>query len=289
MRYWVLGSKGMLGQAVVKALGEKEVLATDRQKADILSLGSLRKCADDFHPDVILNCAAYTAVDAAEEHEAEAMAINRDGVRNIAQIAKENSCRLIHVSTDYVFDGQASTPYSEEQPCSPTGAYGRTKLEGEKEVEKVLEGKGIVLRTSWLFGPGGNNFVKTMVRLMLSRSELGVVSDQRGRPTYTDDLAQAMIALSRPKDVCGLYHFANARETSWYGFAQAILQIVGEDAICQNIKPLQTREYPTPALRPAYSVLKTQKISGLIEPRSWLEPLEGYVKSLVKELKENTL
>ena len=216
MKYWVLGARGMLGQAVVKALegGALEgqaLLATNRDEADLLSMDSLRKCAGDFLPNVILNCAAYTGVDAAEDHEAEAAAINGQGARNVATVAQEQNCRLIHISTDYIFDGEASSPYGESHPSSPQGAYGRTKLSGEQAVEEVLEGKGIILRTSWLFGPGGNNFVKTMVRLMLTRPEIGVVADQVGRPTYTEDLAQAMLALSASEVISGVYHFASVQ------------------------------------------------------------------------------
>ncbi len=287
MRYWVVGARGMLGQAVVRALGGKEYLATGREEADLVNLESLRRCASRFRPDVILNCAAYTAVDAAEDDQVMAMTINRDGVRNLAHVAHENDCRLVHVSTDYVFDGQARFPYRENTSCSPQGVYGTTKLAGEKAIQEVLQGRGVILRTSWLFGPGGNNFVRTMVRLMLSRPQIGVVNDQRGRPTFTEDLARCMAVVSASEVEGGVYHFANKEEVSWFEFAQAIKDLVGENSFCREIASLQTHEYPTRAPRPTYSVLDTTKISSLMEPRSWREPLKDYVENLVQEMKES--
>ena len=287
MKYWVVGATGMLGQAVVKALQGKSFNATDRDIADLSSLSSLRRCGEEFTPDVILNCAAYTAVDDAEDNEEEAQAINGEGVRNLATVAQALGCKLLHISTDYVFDGTASTPYVESHPCTPQGAYGRSKLAGEKAISDVLGEKAIIIRTSWLFGPGGNNFVRTMVRLMLGKAELGVVADQMGRPTYTEDLARAMLILSENDSASGIYHFANTDPVSWYGFAESILKLVSDDAQCRELKSLQTHEYPTRAFRPAYSVLDTTKISSFIEPCSWQEPLKDYVGNLVKELKEN--
>jgi dTDP-4-dehydrorhamnose reductase len=289
MKYWLVGAKGMLGQAVAKALYGKSFLATGHEDADLSSLDSLRRCGEEFAPHVILNCAGYTRVDDAEDNEEEAQAINGQGVRNLAIVAQELGSRFLHISTDYVFDGKASSPYSESHACAPEGAYGRSKLAGEKAVNEVLGEKGIIIRTSWLFGPGGNNFVRTMVRLMLNKAELGVVADQKGRPTYTEDLASAMLILSENNSASGVYHFANTDEVSWHAFAETILKLIPEDALCREIKQLQTHEYPTRAVRPSYSVLDTTKISSFVEPRSWQEPLKGYVGSLVKELKESPL
>jgi dTDP-4-dehydrorhamnose reductase len=241
----------------------------------------------------VVNCAAYTRVDDAETEVEAAHRVNALGPGNLALAANQTGTSLVHFSTDYVFDGRASQPYTEDMPCAPPSAYGRTKLQGEQLVlanlpRELTEGRRVhLIRTSWLFGEGGNNFVATMLKLMADREILRVVNDQFGRPTYAVDLAEATLCLAgilpNTKAVdSGIYHFANAGETSWYGFSKSILtrsRELGIDLRTHTIEPVSTAEYPRPAPRPAYSVLSTHRFELATgrAPRPWETALTDYL------------
>jgi dTDP-4-dehydrorhamnose reductase len=250
--------------------------------------------------DLVINCAAYTAVDRAEEEEERAYAINRDGVRNLGVAAKEAGAALIHISTDFVFDGKGGgkgkEPYTEEAPTAPLGVYGSSKLAGEEALREVLP-EHIIIRTSWLYGAHGKNFVHTMLRLATERESLSVVNDQIGSPTWTRDLARAISLIAKriesvrsgdvQNSIWGIYGYSNAGETSWYGLAVAAIDMargtaLGANIVCTSISPISTSEYPTPAERPLYSVLDTTKIESLfnIKIPEWRESLKGMIKEV---------
>lgn len=303
MKAWILGSGGMLGQAVLRQLNSAGVPTVGpAERVDITDASRVLSFAGDQRVTHLINCAAYTQVDACEKHEAEATAVNGAGARHVAQAALRLGATALHVSTDYVFDGQASAPYTEAHPCAPLGAYGRSKRAGEEQFLALLgddpdaagAARGFVVRTSWLFGHGGSgNFVRTMLRLMQSRPELKVVGDQQGRPTYCEDLAHALLRLGGlvepparlPQP--GIYHFANGGAVSWHGFAAAILEqakAAGLPVTCQRVGAITTAEYPTPAKRPAYSVLSTEKIGSALgeAPSPWQQALQAYMKRWVQ-------
>jgi dTDP-4-dehydrorhamnose reductase len=242
----------------------------------------------------IINCAAYTKVDAAETDVDAAERVNGLGPGNLARAAARHGANMVHISTDYVFDGHANSPYTESAACNPQGAYGTTKLHGEQQVLSTISRASArevhVIRTSWLFGEGGNNFVSTMLRLMAERERLRVVHDQVGRPTYTADLADAALRLcgalaSSVAAPSGVYHFANAGHVSWHEFASGILEsakALGFQTRTQVIDAITTAEYPLPAPRPAYSVLSTeryQQVTGQT-PRDWRLALADYLRNV---------
>ncbi len=292
----MVGNKGMLGTEVERLLREGlpgdlqvggfDYAATDLD-VDITSPDAVRAFIEEHNADWIINCAAYTAVDKAEEEEELARRINADGPENLAR-AIAGRGRLIHVSTDYVFDGTATAPIPEDTPPHPLGAYGRTKAEGERRIAAATDAYFIV-RTAWLYGVHGKNFVGTMQRLMAERDEICVVVDQYGSPTYAVDLAEALVRLV----ACdcreyGAYHFTNAGETSWHGFALAIREIATERGILRKeceVTPIPSSEYPTPAKRPAYSVLATDRIARVTRMRipHWRDGLGRYLEQLEKE------
>ena len=230
--------------------------------------------------DVIVNCAAYTAVDRAEEDEARAMLLNATAPGYLAEAIERNGGKLIHISTDYVFDGTAHTPYTEAQPTCPASAYGRTKFAGEQAV-LAANPSAMIIRTAWLYSTHGNNFVKTMIRLGRERTDLGVVFDQIGTPTYARDLAVAIMTAINHGIKSGIYHFTNEGVCSWYDFACAIHRLAGITTC--KIRPLHTSEYPTSAARPHYSVLDKSKIKQTynIEIPHWEDSLEVCIKLLM--------
>ena len=239
--------------------------------------------------DVIINCAAYTAVDKAESEPALAAAINTTAVATLARIAKEKSIALIHISTDYVFDGTNFKPYTETDPSNPQGVYGQTKLDGEQAMLAINPENSVIIRTAWVYSNFGNNFVKTMLRLGKERTELGVIYDQVGTPTSARDLAQAILAIiqhPRFKAQKGteIYHFSNEGVCSWYDFAKAIFEL---SAIPCHVKPIETKEYPTPAKRPHYSLLNKAKIKNTynLTIPYWKDSLQD----CLEQLKGNTL
>lgn len=287
MKIWVTGSRGMLGTDVCNALRavQHDVVATDRD-LDVTDASAVDEhLASNPAIDWVVNCAAWTAVDAAEDDESGAYTINATGPRVLASACRNAAARLLHISTDYVFDGRSTTPYKPTDQTNPTGAYGRTKLEGERAVF-ALNDAAIVLRTAWLYGPEGKNFVSTMIRLMNERDELSVVDDQQGTPTYTRDLAAAIQTIvSQESSPAGAFHFTGAGQTTWYRFAREIYDrarrrdlIVGR---C-NIVPTTAAAYGAKAPRPAYSVLdctESERVFGL-RLRDWREALEQYLQEL---------
>ena len=258
----VTGAAGMLGQDVVSAAGDGAV-ALSRADLDVTDAGAAREALDGA--DVVINCAAWTDVDGAEEHAQEALAVNREGARNVAAAAR----RVVYVSTDYVFDGAKRAPYVESDPTAPLQSYGRSKLAGELATAEANPRRFIV-RSSWLFGAGGGNFVETMLRLGRERDELRVVDDQVGCPTFTGHLAEAIVALARTEDY-GIHHLAGAGACSWYQFAREIFDRSGVE--CQ-VEPCTTDEYPLPARRPAWSVLGSERGRSL---PPWQEGLDAYL------------
>lgn len=279
MKLWLTGSRGMLGQAFARELrsARRDYVATDAE-LDVSDARRVLEFVGDEGFTHIVNCAAYTAVDQAEDEPELAERINAEGAACLARAAERLRACLLHFSTDYVFDGDSETPYSESAPCNPMGQYGRSKWHGEQAILKHST-SGYIVRTSWLFGDDGKNFVKTMVRLMREREELRVVDDQVGRPTYATDLARAALHLSgvEPQSKAasfGLYHFANSGITSWYGLAAAIHRRLSAQPGAlklQHLERIPTAEYPTRATRPAYSVLDTSKIEDVLgeKPRHW--------------------
>jgi dTDP-4-dehydrorhamnose reductase len=277
MKVVVTGAKGQLGQDVMKQLQAQnhEAFGTDRDDLDITNEADVLKFISDVKPDVILHCAAYTNVDAAEADRETAYQVNAVGTENMAKAAKAVDAKILYISTDYVFDGTATEPYEVEQPTKPLGVYGETKFAGEEFLKKHVE-KYFIVRTAWVFGIGGNNFVKTMIRLGEERGEVGVVHDQVGSPTYTVDLASFMLELMKT-DKFGTYHATNGGVCSWYEFAVEIFKQAGLSQV--KVSPLTTDQFPRPAKRPAYSVLSKRKMeeAGFTPLRDWKEALAAYL------------
>jgi dTDP-4-dehydrorhamnose reductase len=267
-RWLVTGAAGMLGRdltALLTARGE-EFTALTRADLDLTDADAVTAAVAAAKPDVVVNCAAWTAVDAAEEHEAEAMAVNGHGAANLAAACAGAGARLVYPSTDYVFDGRAAAPYAEDAPTAPAGAYGRTKLAGEQAVRAALPDASYVVRTAWLYGAHGKNFVKTMLRLAGNGTSPGVVADQHGQPTWTADVAERLCALVDKSAAPGTYHATSSGQTTWFGFAEEIFALYQDQARApgqaadserRRLAPraIATADYPTPARRPAYSVL----------------------------------
>ena len=281
MTILVTGGNGQLGCSLRLASAESchRFLFTDVEELDVTSVAAVEELFEREKFDVVVNCAAYTAVDLAEEDEAKADAINHKAVALLADACKRYDATLIHISTDYVFSGDADAPYNEECASAPINAYGRTKLAGEQAVAES-GCKSIVLRTSWLYSEFGRNFCKTMQSLTASRPEIKVVADQIGTPTYAGDLAAAIIHIikSNQLDKCGTYHYSNEGVCSWYDFACEIARLSGNNE-CE-IKPCTTADYPTKAQRPRYSVLDKSKFVatfGVAIP-DWLDSLERMLK-----------
>jgi len=290
----VVGNNGMLGWEVVESLkgAGLQVAAVDIPVIDITKGQSVRSVLGGIDaPLLLINCAAYTAVDKAESEPDAAFAANRDGPANLADECKKLGMPLIHISTDYVFNGKSKRPYKEEDAVDPLGVYGRSKWEGELAVRSRLA-EHVIVRTSWLYGSRGQNFVKTMLRLGTEREELKVVSDQYGCPTWAFDLAGCLVriiqrALSGSGNVpWGTYHFCGEGITTWYDFASAILEEVGvrQSSRIARVLPIPTSEYPTAAERPMYSALDCAKIRADfgISPPPWEKSLAGVMDELYK-------
>ena len=281
---WLIGNKGMLGTELSEALRGADLpfTGTDRE-VSILDEAALFAYAAGKDIRWIVNCAAYTAVDKAEDEREICAALNRDGPANIARVAERIGASLLHISTDYVFDGRGERPYAEDDPIGPTGVYGRTKAEGEAAAFGACP-RTVVLRTAWLYGKHGPNFVATMLRLMKEKESIGVVADQRGTPTWARDLSAAIVAILRAAaPTYGIFHFTNAGETTWYDFALEIKRLglaTGLLARDCAVNALATAQYPTKAKRPAYSVLSKEKIKALYgaEPPDWKDSLARYFR-----------
>lgn len=267
----VTGASGQLGQALQSIGPEYKDITfyfASSREADITDISGLETIFSRIAPDYCINAAAYTAVDKAESDSENAYKINVEGAANIAKVCNKYNTALIHVSTDFVFDGNKTTPYTEEDETNPQGVYGRTKRDGEIEIKKNLR-EHYIVRTSWLYSQYGNNFMKTMLRLAAERASLGIVNDQTGTPTHAVDLARAiMTIITSGIKQYGVYHYSNEGETTWYGFADKIFEV---NAIDIDLKPIPTEAYPTPAKRPAYSVLDKSKIKKVfgIEISNW--------------------
>jgi dTDP-4-dehydrorhamnose reductase len=285
---WLIGNKGMLGTELAGALASAgiEFVGTDRE-VSILDPEALAASAAGKDFSWIVNCAAYTAVDKAEEEPELARRLNAEGPENLARLSRAIGARLVHLSTDYVFDGSGSRPYREEDPVAPLGVYGRTKAEGEERLRAVAP-DSIILRTAWLYGRHGPNFVVTMLRLMKENEEIGVVADQRGSPTWARDLAAAIVAILRSGSAsAGVYHFTNSGETNWHEFALEIERRGRELGLLARpcrVKALRTDQYPTKTRRPAYSVLAKEKIGRVfgIQPPEWRESLAKFLGEIAQ-------
>lgn len=282
MNILVTGADGQLGselQEFAKTAAAHQFIFTDRNTLDITDAAAVADAIAINGAQYVINCAAYTAVDRAETDLETAMAINSDGAGILAAACHHAGARFVHVSTDYVFDGNGSSPYREDDPVDPVNAYGKTKQSGEAAVLEANAGS-IIIRTSWVYSQFGGNFVKTMMRLMGSRAEVGVVADQYGSPTYAADLAAAIMHIIDGGNwVPGIYHFSNDGVITWFEFAEAIREMIGSNC---TVQPLTTEQYPTPAKRPAYSVMdktKIQQAFGLaLQP--WRQSLQRCVQKL---------
>lgn len=269
MKILVTGGRGQLGRSVAKrgAARGHAITAVDIDELDICDEAQVGRGIAGH--ELVINGAAYTAVDKAESERDRAYAVNRDGAGNLARVCATRGIRFLHVSTDYVFDGTATRPYREDDRLAPLGVYGDSKAEGEHAVH---EAGGTVVRTSWLFAEKGPSFVQTMLRLARERPVLRVVADQHGCPTWAEDLADALIELGSRSDLAATYHYSNDGATTWHAFASAIVDEARRHRTiaCERVDAITTAEYPTPAKRPAYSVLDTTRIRSLgIVPPSW--------------------
>ena len=275
MKVLVTGATGMLGSDLCPMLEDSgfEVIETTRDELDITDEQNVKSVINDVKPDYVVHCAAYTNVDKAQEEFDKAELVNAKAAEYIAQACKENEAILIYISTDYVFDGEKQTPYEPDDKTNPINAYGLTKLHGEQAVEKYCD-KYYILRTSWLYGHHGKNFVETMLSLA-DKPEVKVVDDQIGCPTWTVDLADAIISFIDEDPDYGIYHACGSGSTSWYGFAKEIYK---QKKLEVNLKPCTTQEFPRPAKRPKYSVMNNE---GLL--RDWKLALNEYLELRIED------
>ncbi len=284
-KFLITGAKGQVGHCLTQQLtGKAEILAVDRDELDITDQSAVKKIVETFKPDVIINAAAHTAVDRAESEVELSEAINVKGPQYLAEAANEIGAVILHISTDYVFEGSGSGEYKEDDQTNPQGVYGRTKLAGEIAVQQANP-RSIILRTAWVFGEHGHNFVKTMLRLAKDRDSLGIVGDQFGGPTYAGDIAKTLIEIANQilagkENAFGVYHFTGKPYVSWYEFAKAIFAEAELQKLLEkqpHLKAITTAEYPTPAKRPANSRLDLTKIKQVfnIEPSDWHKALKN--------------
>jgi dTDP-4-dehydrorhamnose reductase len=278
----VTGSNGQLGKELKQLSAtypHVEFIYLGREDLPIHHFEMVRHYFSVYKPDYLINCAAYTAVDRAEQEKELAFQVNGEAVGVLAAVCKENGCRFIHISTDYVFDGSATQPYSEEDRTNPQSVYGASKLEGERQALQ-LNGDSLIIRTSWVYSEFGKNFVRTMLKLMQERPELKVVNDQVGSPTYAADLAEVILQIIASQEwKPGIYHYSNSGIISWYDFAIAIKELTGYNG---HVYPISTAKYPTPAKRPAWSVLDKTKICHAynVELKQWKESLSRCIAKL---------
>jgi len=302
VKWLVTGAAGMLGRDVVDRLradGE-DVVGLARTELDITDASAVSAALAAHAPQVVVNCAAWTAVDDAETREPEAFQVNGVGPRVLAEACAASGARLVHVSTDYVFGGRPAaeqgrtgdvveaggigevlTPYAEDAKPDPRTAYGRTKLAGEQAVLKTLPDTGVIVRTAWLYGAHGNNFVRTMIRLEAERETLDVVADQRGQPTWTVDVAERLVLVGRDSRARGVFHATSSGEATWYELARCVFELLGADP--DRVRPTTTAAFPRPAPRPAYSVLGHERWAelGVAPIRHWQDALRAAFPTLV--------
>jgi dTDP-4-dehydrorhamnose reductase len=276
-RYLITGAAGMLGRDLQEALAGRDVVALTRAELDITDPAAVAAALSGV--DVVFNCAAYTAVDAAETDEEAALLVNGVGPATLAEATAATGAALLQISTDYVFQGSATSPYPEDEPRDPLNAYGRTKAAGEEAVLRLNPARGYVVRTAWLYGRHGNNFPATMLRLGRERDSVTVVHDQVGQPTWTADLARQLVLLADSGAPAGVYHGTNSGQGSWFDFAQATFQEAGIDP--DKVKPTDSSQFVRPAPRPAYSVLGHDAWSraGLDPMRDWRAALHEAASS----------
>jgi dTDP-4-dehydrorhamnose reductase len=288
MKTLVMGCNGQLGHSLADTASVNvNLIGLDLPELDITDASAVLEICRETRPDVIVNAAAYTAVDQAESESALATSVNVEGPRNIAIASREVGARLIHISTDFVFDGQSSAPYKADAVTNPLSVYGQTKRDGELAVLEETSGTAVVIRTSWLYSKTGSNFVKTMLRLMGERDELGIVADQFGSPTWADSLAEALWAFVDAPEHSGIFHWTDSGETSWQEFAVAIQQealALGLLGKAIPIHAIKTEDYPTAATRPAYSVLDcSSTIQAInIQPAEWRTNLRRMLKGMTE-------
>jgi len=286
MKIVVLGASGQLGSCLKKSSTERnitDISFPSEEHANILNKDLLDQLFTAEKPQFVINCAAYTAVDKAEDDVETCRKVNRDGAAYIAEVCKKHNATLIHVSTDFVFKGDIPKLLSETDPAEPENVYGLTKLEGEAAIAEILP-EHYTIRTSWLYSEFGNNFVKTMLRLGRERDQLGVIVDQVGSPTYAIDLANAILdIIESGKEAYGIYHYSNEGATSWYDFAKAVFDL-SETSVTLN--PVKTSEYVTRAVRPAFSVMDKSKIKSTfgISIPYWRDSLSTCVERLLAEV-----
>lgn len=288
----IIGGNGMLARAVAAQVPPGyDLHAVDLPEFDMTDSDQIDSIFDEIKPDIVVNCAAYTNVDSCETDQDLASQVNGTAVGYLASAARRVGTTLVHVSTDYVFDGLKDSPYKEDDPTGPQSVYGQTKLQGEEAILASGLDKYFIVRTSWLYGPKGNNFVETILRLASEREELRIIHDQVGSPTYTIDLAAAILTLidvaassqSSYPSPYGIYHFSNSGQCSWYEFAVEIVanaKFAGLPLQVKNITPIRTEEYPLPAKRPAYSVFDKSKFINFTgaQPPQWQDSLKEYFK-----------
>jgi dTDP-4-dehydrorhamnose reductase len=285
-RILVTGASGQLGleiRAISDDYPEFDFFFTTRQELDICDQNAVEEYVALNNINCIINCAAYTAVDKAESEPEIADRINHFAVKGLAELAKKYDIKLIHISTDYVFDGKGYKPYQVDHPTAPINIYGKTKLDGEKALRKINPENSIIIRTSWVYSSFGNNFVKTMLRFGAEREELNVISDQVGTPTYAKDLAVFILekALLSKNDDLGVYHFSNVGVCSWYDFANEIMK---QANLKCKVNPIPTAVYPTPAKRPYYSLMDKSRITQDLnyDIPFWKESLNKCIREIVK-------
>lgn len=298
MKILLLGDKGMLGSDLMKKLSaDHEVTGMDKEEIDIVSAKDCKNAVAEINPEIVVNAAAFTNVDGCETARDACFAVNAEAVKNICEACRGKNIKIIHFSTDYVFDGKNDKPYKEEDACNPINVYGASKLAGERYLQTLTDDY-LLIRTSWLYGVNGKNFVRTILEKAEAKhfiqdtmdrakaipdepSFLSVVDDQTGSPTYTKDLAAA-VDLLISKNQRGIFHITNRGHCSWYEFAVRILKEAGVDNV--EVKPIKTSQLPRPAMRPAYSVLSMQKFITLTgkTPQPWQLALQDYLKNIKK-------
>ncbi len=278
MNVLIIGAHGMLARDVIEAFqGSHELVLCDHPDIDIRCADSLSPFFERHRPDWVLNCAAYTNVDGAETEPDQAFAVNAEGPGNLARACRDHGARLCHISTDFVFDGSAHEPYCETDPVNPLSIYGQSKLAGEQRIQETFDDY-LIVRTSWMFGRGGKNFISTICGLAAERPELQVVDDQRGSPTSAADLA-ALLRCALEKNLRGIYHACNAGICSWFELAREAVALSG---LSTRVLPVSSAQMPRPAQRPAFSAMDCSKISRAsgLQIRHWREALRDYIAQL---------
>jgi dTDP-4-dehydrorhamnose reductase len=285
MKILVTGANGQLGWELQRAKPDDcEFTALSRDQLDITDLEQVKNTINSIKPDWVINAAAYTAVDKAESDSEGAYAINANGAANLATAAQTSNARLLHISTDFIFDGINNRPYLPEDKPNPLGIYGASKLAGEQKVRELLGDNTLIIRTAWVYSSHGNNFVKTMLRLMAERDTLGVVEDQVGTPSWAAEIATA-IYLSIENNLRGIYHWTDTGAASWYDFSVAIYELGKEAGLLNNsvtINPIPTEDYPTPAVRPPYSILNKDSLRKAIDYKGiyWRDSLSQMIMEI---------